>query len=124
MLASSNAMLAATKAMPSYRSALPHLIIPTTNQLKAAAQDAPKVCSANLNSLTAVGTSSKLSADMAHLACFCAMATESSSVRYEPGGRGTGTGSGAAGAGGRACAAGGGGGLVICGGGGRGEGCG
>lgn len=43
-------------------------------------QPAPKFCRAILNSLTAVLTSSKLSAEMAHFACFCAAIIESSSV--------------------------------------------
>jgi hypothetical protein len=41
---------------------------------------APRLSSAPLNSLTAVGTSSKLSAEMAHRACFCAFIIASSSA--------------------------------------------
>lgn len=47
-------------------------------------QLAPRLCNAILSSLTAVFTSSKLSAEMAHLACFCAASTDSSSVLYPP----------------------------------------
>ena len=42
-------------------------------------QLAPSARSAILSSLTAVSTSSKFSAEMAHLACFCAATTASSS---------------------------------------------
>ena len=41
---------------------------------------APNVCNAALNSLTAVSASSKFKAEMAHLACFCALAIAISSV--------------------------------------------
>lgn len=41
---------------------------------------APSASRAILNSLTAVGTSSKFNADIAHFACFCALNTDSSSV--------------------------------------------
>lgn len=41
---------------------------------------APKVCRAALSSRTAVSASSKFSADIAHLACFCAFAIAISSV--------------------------------------------
>src|SRR2546421_9629945 len=41
---------------------------------------APSASRAPLSSLIAVGTSSKFSADIAHLACFCAFITASSST--------------------------------------------
>ena len=44
------------------------------------AHKAPKFSRAILSSFTAVGTSSKFSAEIAHLACFCAAITDSSSV--------------------------------------------
>ena len=49
-------------------------------QIQIQSQFAPKLCSAIRNSLTAVSTSSKLRAEIAHLACFCAAITLSSSV--------------------------------------------
>jgi hypothetical protein len=42
--------------------------------------EAPKVFSASLSSLTAVSASSKLRAEIAHLACFWALAIAMSSV--------------------------------------------
>ena len=45
---------------------------------------APKDCKAILSSLTAVGTSSKFNAEIAHLACFCADMMASSSVLKGP----------------------------------------
>lgn len=46
---------------------------------------APSSSSASRSSRTAVGTSSKLSAEMAHLACFCALTIAASSTVALPG---------------------------------------
>jgi hypothetical protein len=55
-----------------------------TDRVRWQLQIAPKAFKAMRSSLTAVAESSKFSAEIAHLACFCASLIESSSLRKGP----------------------------------------
>lgn len=56
------------------------LSLPSASLAPSQAHVAPSVSNALRSSLTAVGTSSKFKAEIAHLACFCAFAIARSSV--------------------------------------------